>query len=141
MSRFDDINNEAVDNELDQQALFETLFIDYVNHMDDETRKQYLESAEVKALCEAKDGVARRTIVRLSKQDDYNRRIALAAMEKAKANNSPEWKKLKKAQRIRKAMIAAIVKKYGLQVKRDVIKAQKALVKSDSRYYTKTSFK
>ena len=141
MSRFDDINNEAMDSGLDQQALFETLFIDYVNHMDDATRKEFLESAEVKALVEAKDGVARRTIVRLSKQDDYNRRIALAAMEKAKQANSPEWKKLKKAQRIRKAMIAAIVKKYGLQVKRNVITAQKALVKADSRYYTKTNFK
>ena len=141
MSRFDDINNEAMDSGLDQQALFETLFIDYVNHMDDATRKEFLESAEVKALVEAKDGVARRTIVRLSKQDDYNRRIALAAIEQAKANNSPEWKKLKKAQRIRKAMIAAIVKKYGLRVKSQVLKTQKALIKADSRYYTKTNFK
>jgi len=145
MSRLDDysadVNNE---NSIeDKAALFETLFIDYANHMDDETRKEFLESAEVKALCEAENetGVNRRTIIRLSKQDDFNRRITLAAMAKAKEINSPEWKKLKKAQRIRKACIAAIVKKYGLAVKRDVLKAQKSLIKADSRYYTRTTFK
>ena len=77
-------NAEQTDSGLDQSALFETLFIDYVNHMNDDERKEFLESAEVKALTEANGGVNRRTIVRLSKQDDYNRRITLAAMEKAK---------------------------------------------------------
>jgi len=140
MSFLDERYNAESDSGLDQSALFETLFVDYVNHMNDDERKEFLESAEVKALMEANGGVKRRTIVRLSKQDDYNRRITLAAMEKAKQMNSADWKRLKKAQKMRKACIAAIVKKYGLSVKKDVIKAQKALIKADSRYYTKTNF-
>ncbi|MBQ8130943.1 MAG: hypothetical protein IJ193_00465 [Bacilli bacterium] len=144
MSMLDERYNASEDTNTDgiqdQGALFETLFIDYVNHMSDDERKEFLESAEVKALCEANGGIKRRTIVRLSKQDDYNRRITLAAMEKAKQQNSSDWKRLKKAQRARKAAIAAIVKKYGMSVKRDVLKAQKALIKADSRYYTKTNF-
>jgi hypothetical protein len=123
----------------DATALFESFFIDYVNHMDDEERKQYLESEEVNALVEA-NAIGRRTIVRLSKQDDYNRRITLAAMQKAKEQNSADWKRLKKAHELKKLAIANIVKRYGNNVKRDVVKAQKAIMKTNPRYYSKTNF-
>lgn len=136
MSYIDDTQESGVQ---DAAALFESVFVDYVNHMDDEERKQYLESDEVKALEEA-NVVGRRTIVRLSKQDDYNRRITLAAMQKAKEQNSADWKRLKKAHMLKKLAIANIVKRYGNNVKRDVVKAQKAILKTNPRYYTKTSF-
>lgn len=136
MSYIDDTQESGVQ---DAAALFESVFVDYVNHMDDEERKQYLESEEVRALEEAKV-IGRRTIVRLSKQDDYNRRITLAAMQKAKEQNSADWKRLKKAHMLKKLAIANIVKRYGNNVKRDVVKAQKAILKTNPRYYTKTSF-
>ena len=136
MSYIDDTQESGVQ---DAAALFESVFVDYVNHMDDEERKQYLESDEVKALEEA-NVIGRRTIVRLSKQDDYNRRITLAAMQKAKEQNSADWKRLKKAHMLKNLAIANIVKRYGNNVKRDVVKAQKAILKTNPRYYTKTSF-
>lgn len=136
MSYIDDTQESGVQ---DARALFESVFVDYVNHMDDEERKQYLESEEVRALEEA-NAIGRRTIVRLSKQDDYNRRITLAAMQKAKEQNSADWKRLKKAHMLKKLAIANIVKRYGNNVKRDVVKAQKAILKTNPRYYTKTSF-
>ena len=136
MSYIDDTQEAGI---RDATALFESFFVDYVNHMDDEERKQYLESDEVNALVEAK-AIGRRTIVRLSKQDDYNRRITLAAMQKAKEQNSADWKRLKKAHMLKKLAIANIVKRYGNNVKRDVIKAQKAILKTNPRYYTKTTF-
>lgn len=136
MSYFDD---DQVCGVQDATALFESFFIDYVNHMNDEERKQYLESEEVNALVEA-NAIGRRTIVRLSKQDDYNRRITLAAMQKAKEQNSADWKRLKKAHELKKLAIANIVKRYGNNVKRDVVKAQKAIMKTNPRYYSKTNF-
>lgn len=136
MSYIDDTQEAGIQ---DATALFESFFVDYVNHMDDEERKQYLESDEVNALVEAK-AIGRRTIVRLSKQDDYNRRITLAAMQKAKEQNSADWKRLKKAHMLKKLAIANIVKRYGNNVKRDVVKAQKAILKTNPRYYTKTIF-
>ena len=112
MSYIDDTQEAGIQ---DATALFESFFVDYVNHMDDEERKQYLESDEVNALVEAK-AIGRRTIVRLSKQDDYNRRITLAAMQKAKEQNSADWKRLKKAHMLKKLAIANIVKRYGNNV-------------------------
>lgn len=136
MSFLDDQEKDGVQN---MEALFESMFIDLVNHMSGEEREQYLESAEVKALVEA-GAVNRRTIVRLSRTDDYNRRITLAAMQKAKESNSADWKRLKKAHILKKTAIANIVKRYGNNVKRDVIKAQKAILKTNPRYYSKTNF-
>lgn len=123
----------------DTTALFESVFCDYVRHMDDEERKEYLESAEVQALVEAK-AVRKQTIVRLSRADDMKRRVALAAIQKAKEQNSADWKRLKKAHAMKKAAIANIVKRYGNNVRRDVVKAQKAILKTNPRYYTKTNF-
>ena len=131
--------DRQADGVQDMNALFESLFIDLVNHMDAEERDKYLESAKVQALVEAK-ALNRRTIVRLSKTDDYNRRIALAAIQKAKETNSADWKRLKKAHVLKKTAIANIIKRYGNSVKRDVIKAQKAILKTNPRYYSKTNF-
>ena len=136
----EEIRTPEFDGIENQQELFETMFIDQAMHMDDESRKEYLESAEVKALVEAK-AVNRRTIVRLSRSDDYARRVTLAAMQKAKEQNTADWKKLKKAHWMKKTAIANIVKRYGNLVKRDVIKAQKAILKANPTYYTKTTFK
>lgn len=130
---FENIEEQGVQ---DQGALFETFFIDAVQHMDEESAKEFLQSEAVNALVEA-GGIRKGTLVRLSKEDDYNRRIALAAMQKAKESNSPDWKKLKKAAAMKKLAISNIIKRYGNAVKRDVIKAQKALLKADPMHYVR----
>lgn len=117
-------------------ALVESYIADMYYHMDDESAKSFLESDDLKALEEAKV-VNKRTLVRLSKQDDYTRRVTLAALQKAKESNSPDWKKLRKAQKMRKEALAAIVKRYGNSVKRDVVKAQRAIQKIDPTHYTR----
>lgn len=117
-------------------ALVELFIADEYYHMDDEAGKAMLESDEMKALEEA-GVVKKRTLVRLSKQDDYTRRVTLAAVQKAKEANSPDWKKLRKAQAMRKTALANIVKRYGNAVKRDVVKAQRAIQKIDPGHYTR----
>lgn len=117
-------------------ALVELFIADEFYHMDDEAGKAMLESEDLKALEEA-GVVKKRTLVRLSKQDDYTRRLTLAAVQKAKEANSPDWKKLRKAQAMRKMALANIVKRYANSVKRDVVKAQRAIQKIDPGHYTK----
>lgn len=117
-------------------ALVELFIADEFYHMDDEAGKSMLESEDLKALEEA-GVVKKRTLVRLSKQDDYTRRLTLAAVQKAKEANSPDWKKLRKAQAMRKMALANIVKRYANSVKRDVVKAQRAIQKIDPGHYTK----
>lgn len=123
----------------DMRALLETFIIDEANHMSEDERKDYLESAPIQAMVEAKT-LQKSTIVRLSRADDMKRRIALAAMQKAKEQNSADWKRLKKAHLMKKQAIANIVKRYGNNVRRDVVKAQKAILKTNPRYFTKTNF-
>lgn len=120
-------------------ALIESFIVDNFLHMDSESQKEFLESAELNSLVEAGQ-VKKRTIVRLSKKDDYTRRLTLGAIQRAKESNSPDWKRLRKAQAMKKAAIAAILKRYGNTVKRDVVKAQRAVQKLDPTHYVKTTF-
>lgn len=133
---FDNKEQEPFDGIQDQAALFEAFFIDACKHMDESSLNDFLESDTVKALTEA-NAVRKSTIVRLSKEDDYARRLTVAAVQKAKEQNSPDWRKLKKATAMRKMALAAIVKRYGNFVKRDVIRAQKALLKADPMHYVR----
>lgn len=130
---FEEDRDEGLQN---PEALVEFFIADEYYHMSDADAKAFLESDELKAL-EESNVVRKRTLVRLSKQDDYTRRITLAACQKAKEANSPDWKKLRKAQAMRKMALANIVKRYGNSVKRDVVKAQRAIQKIDPGHYTK----
>lgn len=121
------------------EALIESFIVDSFLHMDSEAQKEFLESAELQSLVEAGQ-VRKRTIVRLSKKDDYARRLTLGAIQRAKEANSPDWKRLRKAQAMKKAAIAAILKRYSNSVKRDVVKAQRAVQKLDPTHYVKTTF-
>ena len=64
----------------DMGALMENMLVDYVSGMDDDARKNFMESTEFQALLQENGGfVGRATIVRMSKVDDLSRRLLLAA--------------------------------------------------------------
>lgn len=130
---FNDTKDEGLQN---PSALVETFIADLYYHMDDEAAKEFLESDELRSL-EESNVLRKRTLMRLSKADDYTRRITLAAVQKAKEANSADWKKLRKAQKIRKQALASIVQRYGNAVKRDVVKAQRAIQKIDPTHYVR----
>jgi hypothetical protein len=132
----DIIKEHAEEGVQDFDSYLERVFESVVSVMPDETRIPYLESDEVKSLVEA-GVIGRKTIVRLSKKDDLSRRIKLAAFQKAKETNAPEWKALKKNRIIERKLIGKIMQRYGNAVKKDAINSQKKLLKLSPTAFTK----
>ena len=121
----------------DMSALMENMLVDYVSGMDDEARKDFMESTEFQALLQENGGfVGRKSVVRLNKVDDLSRRIQLAAFQKAMEDGDPNYKELKKLQAKRRKLKSKIFAKYSNRVKNDAIKAQRALIKINPRAFS-----
>lgn len=113
---------------IDMAALVETMLVDAICQMPDEQRKAYLESDELQMLVEA-GVVGHRSITRLSKQDDFTRRLHLAALQKAKEQGDANWEALRKNRIQERKLREAIFKRYENAVRRDALQAQKRMQK------------
>ena len=109
-------------------ALLEMMIVDDVLRGDAASIKTFCESAEAKVLQE-KQVLRKPTMMRLSKADDQARRAKLAVYALAKAANDPYYMKLKNAIKIKKAMTAKLMKKYGNKGQRVAAIAQKNYIK------------
>ena len=128
-TQFDDIPlEEGVDEgePLDMESLIETFVVDAVARMDDDTRKSFMESDSFKQMCEA-GLLEARSIMRLNQEDDFTRRVKVAAIAKAHANNDALELALRKNRVKEKQLLDKIYKKYSMQVKRDVMQAQRKM--------------
>lgn len=121
---------------LDQTVLMESFFSQTVAMMNEDERKQYLESDEVKALEEA-GVIGKKTIVRLTKMDDLTRRIKIAAFQKAKDDGDPNWELLRKNRIKERELIGKIMNKYAMRVKKDAVIAQRSLLKVTPNAFTR----
>ena len=91
----------------------------------DAEKRELLESADI--LMEA-NKISRKTLVRLNKNDDLTRRTGMAALQLAKDNNDPLWKKLVKNRIVERKLLAAIKKKYANKAQIAARKGQKMYV-------------
>ena len=93
-------------------GFLEACIVDEVSHLSDEKIQEFCQSPEAEALVEA--GVMRKkTLVRLSKKDDFSRRRTMAAFTIAREKKDPLWSKLVKNRVQDRKLIGEIVKKYG----------------------------
>ena len=93
-------------------GFLEACIVDEVSHLSDEKIQEFCQSPEAEALVEA--GVMRKkTLVRLSKKDDFSRRRTMAAFTIAREKKDPLWAKLVKNRVQERKLIGEIVKKYG----------------------------
>ena len=93
-------------------GFLEACIVDEVSHLSDEKIQEFCQSPEAEALVEA--GVMRKkTLVRLSKKDDFSRRRTMAAFTIAREKKDPLWSKLAKNRVQERKLIGEIVKKYG----------------------------
>ena len=90
--------------------------------------KSFTESEEAKVLME-KQVLNKSSYMRLSKADDYKRRLKLAAYQLAKEANDPDYKKMKMFRAKFKHHRAKILKKYGNRAKKIVKVAQREYIK------------
>ena len=103
---------EAAEGVQDMAALTEAYIYDEIAGQSDAVKKAFVESEEA-AVLEAKGLIGRKTLVRLSKNDDMNRRTTMAAMQLAKEKKDPLWDKLVKNRIKERQLLSAIRKKYA----------------------------
>lgn len=113
---------------VDQDALLENMLIDQMNHMTDEEFQAYTESADFQNLVEA--GVlGRRSVVKMTRKDDLNRRIHLASIQMAREQGDADWEALRKNRVNERRLLKKIYTKYSNRVRRDAMQSQKRLIK------------
>ena len=109
-------------------GFLEACIVDEVSHLSDEKIQEFCQSPEAEALVEA--GVMRKkTLVRLSKKDDFSRRRTMAAFTIAREKKDPLWSKLVKNRVQERKLIGEIVKKYGGKADRVAKVGQKEYLK------------
>lgn len=118
----------------DKRSLMEALIIDCLTRMDDEQRGRILNSTEFDQLSEAA-GVGKRNIVRLNKMSDFERRVHLAALQKAKEVGDADWEALRKNRIKERQLQERIFKKYSNRVTRDVKVAQRNMEKINPQIF------
>lgn len=109
--------------------LLEQFIYDEVSRMPDAERKAWLESDQCRLLQEK--GIFRRnTLVKLSKTDDLDRRIGMAALKIAKDKNDPLFQKLAKNRIKERELLDAINAKYASQAERAAKVSQREWMKT-----------
>lgn len=91
-------------------------------------RQEMLESAEFLAL-EAKGLIGKRTIVKLKKEDDLERRETMAAFQLAKEADDPIWDKLAAVRVKERDYILKLQNKYRPRAQRVARSGQKEYIK------------
>lgn len=115
----DNIAND-VESLMQQSALESVTFFDG----GEEAVKKFTESAEVKALVEARR-MSKRTFVRIGKDDDLTRRKHLASLMIAKEKNDPLFKQLALNRVKERKLRNAIFQRYGQKAELIAKKSQK----------------
>ena len=125
----DNIRDE--DFGIDMDALVEAFIIDALTHnYGEDTIKEFCAAGGVgEALLEAKVLSNKRTLMRLSKESDLERRKVIAAIQMARAKNDPLFAKLVKHKLLFKQDRQKIVAKYGSKASRAAIAGQKEYIK------------
>lgn len=98
----------------DPNELLGAYIIDEVSMLTDEQKKEFINSEACKSLLEARV-LKKKTLVRLSKNDDLTRRTTMAAFQIAKENKWKEWELLVKNRIKERELIAKIVQKAGVK--------------------------
>ncbi len=127
-----------LDEDFDMDAYNEACLYMELASLPEEDRKAIAESEEA-AILEAKGKISRKTIIRLNKKDDMERRTSAAAYQMAKDANDPLWNKLVKALNMKKEYKSKILKKYGVKAQRVAKQSQKDYLKQPAAKLLKVS--
>ena len=97
--------------------------------LNDEEREEFIRSEECKQLQEA-GLISKRTLVRLSKNDDLSRRRKMVAFQLAKEKKDPLWTQLVKNRVRERYLIKQIMNKYHTGAERGAKLAQRSYLKT-----------
>ena len=95
------------------ERITECLIVDEVSKLPTETIQEFCKPGGVGEQLVQEGKMRRKTLVRLSKKDDLERRTSMMNIQLAKDNNDILWRKLVKNRQQKHDLIDAIDKKYG----------------------------
>lgn len=134
-TKYDDA---LLDEDFDMDSFNEACVYMELASLPDEERKAIAESEEA-VMLEAKGKISRKTIVRLNRTDDMERRTTAAAYQLAKDANDPWWNKLVKALKLKKEAKSHIIAKFGNKAQRVAKQSQKDYLKHPAAKLLKVS--
>ena len=137
MSVFNEANRIPDDGIELSDTFMEACLYDELSHLDEETRMNFVNSEEAEIMVQ-EGMISRKSLVKLTKNDDLSRRTTMAAFDMAKKNNDAMWKQLVELRKKEKKLIIAIVKKYASTARKTAIEGQKEYVANNKSIFTKS---
>ena len=123
-------NQVVMENELSNvNELLESFIYDEISRNSDEKRKEFVNSEQAQAMVEA-GIIGRKTLVRLSKMDDLERRIGMAAIQLSKESNDSLYDQLIKVRIKERELLEKINNKYANKATRVAKIGQKDYLKN-----------
>lgn len=127
-------DDDGINGVRDQDSMLENMIMLEASRMDDDQRKAYMESDEFQNLVEA-GVVGKRSVVRLNRNDDMNRRIHLLCLQKGKEEGDADWEALRKNRIRERQLLDKLYRKYGNRVRRDAVISQKRIMKLSPKVF------
>lgn len=128
MGIFNSSFNNDFDEDLKYDELLETYIYDEISKLPDEKIQEFVHSEAADAMMQ-KGLIGKRTLVRLSKADDMERRIGMAALQIAKDKDDPLWNQLAKIRERERDILDKINKKYENKARQSAKVGQKEYLK------------
>ena len=122
------LKETTIDN-VDLAPFVEMIAYDDISRMDTESIQEFVHSELANVMLE-KGTMNKPTMVRLSKQDDFKRRVKLCAYQLAKEDNNPHWQKMIKYRGLWKEERDKVMEKYGARAEKIAKQAQKDYLKN-----------
>lgn len=97
----------------DPYEIMEMFIVDEVSRLPQDKIQEFCAPGGIGEQLVTEGKFRKNTLVRLSKQDDLERRTSMMNIQLAKENNDKLWQKLVKNRQQKREIIAAIDKKYG----------------------------
>lgn len=120
----------VMENELNQpEELLESYIYDEISRLSDEKRQEFVNSQEAQGMLEA-GLISRKTLVRLSKNDDLERRIGMAAIQLSKESDDALYDQLVKVRIKERELLDKINAKYANRATRVAKIGQKDYLKN-----------
>lgn len=123
-------NNVVMENELKEpNELLEAYIYDELSRLSDEKREEFVASEAAQTMLEA-GLISRKTLVRLSKNDDLERRIGMAAIQLSKEHDDVLYDQLVKVRIKERELLEKINNKYANKATRVAKIGQKDYLKN-----------
>lgn len=114
MSIFGGNNNISLENDLNRSELLESYIYDEISKLSPETIQEFVQSEQAQAMLE-KGIIGKKTLVKLSKVDDLERRTGMAALQIAKDKGDYLFDQLAKIRLKEREILDKIFSKYESQ--------------------------